>query len=213
MKVRSLSHGSLSIWVSDRAGEPATVARLREHDTVVTTALATATPLPLRFGSVFRSDAEALAVLDARRAGFEASLERVRERVEFGLLISSRTVLEVAGDAVDMEVEARVMNAGPGESPSTGREYLERRRKALVGERTASERAEELLREVEQEFADLGVPVVRTVARTGQLIGSLAHLVHTTELRPYRNRVVEVRQRRTDLQIVPSGPWAPYSFV
>jgi hypothetical protein len=218
-RIRSIVAGSLGVWVSDGPGEPATIARLREHDAVVMTALATATPLPLRFGSVFGSDEEAAAFLDARGAGFEASLERVRERVEFGLLVVSRDDANRSGDAVGVGAEEKLERSAPlakgasDATPTTGRRYLEGRRRALAGERDAVRQAEKILAAIEEEFKDLGILSVKTPGKTGQLIGSLAHLVHKSELRPYRDRVVEVRRRHAELEIVPSGPWAPYSFV
>ncbi len=217
--VTAMVRGPLAIWISERdGGEPATVERLREHDAVVTAALATATPLPLRYGSLFRTDADALSVLDSRREEFESALERVRDRVEFGLLVSRKEVPEPGAADVSTKVAERstpgqvapvITDGGPG----TGREYLERRRKALDTTRSAIQHGEELLGEIDTEFGHLGLASAKTIFRTGQVVGTLAHLVHTAELRAYRDRVVEVRRRHTELQIVPSGPWAPYSFV
>ena len=44
------------MWVSRTYSEPASVERLREHENVVRRALRSATPIPLRFGTMFSDD-------------------------------------------------------------------------------------------------------------------------------------------------------------
>jgi hypothetical protein len=41
----------------------------------------------------------------------------------------------------------------------------------------------------------------------------VAHLVHRQEIGIYRHRVLQLRQTLPGLDLVASGPWAPYSFV
>src|SRR5690606_12267807 len=139
------------------------IERLREHDRVVRHALGSATPLPLRFGSRFASEDDARATLRDRRDEFLASLERVRGRVEMGLRIeragSRPTTAALGGAGGD--------TAGSEGSLSPGRAYLERRRATLDARSAEVAEAEAILRDVDAELADLGLPSVVTVTVEG----------------------------------------------
>lgn len=202
--VTRVDAGPLQMWVSPGVEHGVTVDRLREHERVVRTALRTATPLPLRFGTRFGSEADAKAALIERDKDFIADLERLRDTVEMSVRIS------VTSPSID-EKEGGKVNAPAASSP--GRAFLERRKSELEGEAEERGRAERILSEVEAELRDLGLPTVRTLAPTGVTIGSLAHLVHKGRLRPYRQKIEDLRRERGDLRIELSGPWAPYSFV
>jgi hypothetical protein len=205
--VRRLQTSALSVWVSAAGGEPPTVDRLREHEVVVRAALTTATPLPLRYGSVFRAEQDALDLLDGRRVEFEELLARFDRCVEMGLRISRVDPQAASG--------AGASSSAPGPPPGAraGREYLETRKRAFAAEQQTREQAERILDELEANLADLRIPSARTVLPGEGLTGTLAHLVHRDNLRQYQQRIDELVESRPDLRINVSGPWAPYSFV
>src|SRR5688500_14746300 len=69
--VRVLSAGALEAWVSTiaTASPPPTVEAVRQHDAVVSAALATGrTPLPARFGQSWPSDDACVASVAERAA-------------------------------------------------------------------------------------------------------------------------------------------------
>lgn len=201
--VRLLENDSLGMWVSEIAkADVPRLERLRQHERVVREALRSATPLPMRYRTSFKDDSEAMTLLESRRAEFEETLSRVAGQVEMGIRVS------LAGHN---EPPPRVsVPEGPVVS---GREYLERRREQLTEEKEAKEGAEKVLSELVLELADLGVPAAKIPVGSGEVIGSLAHLVQRTGVRPYRGRVAQLQQQHEDLYLVVSGPWAPYSFV
>ena len=86
--VRVLASRSLALWVSDASDASVMPERLRDHERVVRTALASATPLPLRFGTRFVSEREAIDALRSRTDSFAAALQRVAGHVEMGLRVS-----------------------------------------------------------------------------------------------------------------------------
>jgi hypothetical protein len=195
--------GTLGIWVSEIAKKDIPrIESLRQHERVVREALRTATPLPMRFGTSFRDEADAITVLQSRRTEFEASLDRVADRVEMGIRVSQPNRAVVPTPA-----------AAPAGPVLSGRDYLERRREQMTEEEEAHENSERVLSDLTLELADLDAPTAQTLIGRGELVGSLAHLVHRTAVRPYRGRVARLQQQHEDLYLVVSGPWAPYSFV
>lgn len=204
--VTRVDGGGLQIWLSPAADSAVTVERLREHERVVRAALQTATPLPLRYGTRFGSEAEAEAAMLERNQEFVAALERLRDHVEMSVRVS----LAAPPDGGHPAQGGRASGPGPG---SPGRAFLARRKMELQVVAEERARADQILSEVEDELGNASLPTVRTPAPAGGSVGSLAHLVHRRRLRAYRESIEELRRKRGDLHIDLSGPWAPYSFV
>lgn len=198
--IHALEAGELAVWLSAEAPGPATVERVRQHDAVVRAAMRTATPLPLRYGTRFADEAEAVRLLLARAAELEASLERVAGRVEMGLRVLWK---EPQPPASGTEAAA--------DPPHSGREYLERRRAEIRADEELQARAGLLLDRLDGHFP--GIPVVRTMGSDRGVVGSLAHLVQVDFLDPYRALVQSARDDLVEAGLVLTGPWAPYSFV
>ena len=195
--VRLVEGAGLGLWLSEHTGDDRGPGRLREHDAVVRAALESATPLPLRFGTRLRDEEEARALLAARAAEFGEALERVAGKVEM---------------ALGVMWERPVAAAVAGEVHS-GTEFLEMRRRALLGAEETRRDAEALLDEVERRLAPLRLPTVRTVLAREDEAGALAHLVQRTALTRYLSTVGEAGKGLPGARLRLSGPWAPYSFV
>ena len=86
-RIRPLEMDRLAIWVSEDDGGKPTIERLREHDRVVREAMRSATPLPLRFGTLFHDEAAVLRAVTEREPEFLELLERVRDHVEMGVRV------------------------------------------------------------------------------------------------------------------------------
>lgn len=196
-----VGEGELALWVSsaepNRAPE---LERLRAHDRVVRAALATATPLPIRLGAHFQDEVAARAALRERATEFLEALRRVEHRVEMAV-------------RVEWGAEAPLPDPVPTLAVSSGREYLEMRRRQLEAGAALGERARRELDAVADFFADLDLPTVRNLLPDSQSVGSLAHLVHRNQIDQYRERARAARQQLSRLNLSLSGPWAPYSFV
>lgn len=210
-EVRGVDAAGVCAWVS-RLDAPAApgVERAREHDGVVRAALASATPLPLRFGTVFEGEAALRAVLEERAPGLRSALERLRGRVETGIAVGWDA------DAARARILAGRPDLRPVEGrPASGRAYLEARRREHALEAALREAAEGLLSRVS--LAVLGAlpdaeEVRVTLPRPG-VAGTLAHLVQRSGLIPYRETVRRAAEEVPEAELRLSGPWAPYSFV
>lgn len=202
-----LREGAVSLWFSPVAQPPApTLEGLREHDAVVRAALRTATPVPLRFGAAFDTADHAAELLREREGEMIEKLERIAGRVEMGIRVGWPT--GAAGEALQETA------AAAAEPPvASGRDYLESRRRRLAVEAGVRAAAEGALAQVEQAFSDLRYPTHRQLLPQPEIAGLLAHLVHREHLEVYRTRFLELRQSLPQLDLVLSGPWAPYSFV
>ncbi len=214
--VRTVAAEGLSIWVSETSEVPPAPERLRQHERVVRSALRTATPLPLRYGTLFRDEAAAMRALEQRGDEFRRMLRELEGHVEMGMRISA------APGGRKEPVAARRATPDPGSlvgpdpshrELSPGRAYLASRRQALEAKAAAREEMESHLDALEVALAHNGWKCVRAVLPGDPPTGSLAHLVHRAELSSYRDRVSALQIDNPHLRIAVSGPWAPYSFV
>jgi hypothetical protein len=202
--VRAVEAEGLALWLSEMAEGAATLERARDFDTVVRAALATATPLPLRYGTSFGSEEEARRVLRERAGEFEESLRRVAGCVEMGVRALWR--------AAPPDDEGAGAAAGaPRAAPRSGREYLELRRAEMLRDDAERARAAALLDRLAGYFPD--IPAVRTPGTGRGVAGSVAHLVRAGDVELYRSHFKSARAELVDADLVLTGPWAPYSFV
>lgn len=212
--VRVLSlKGRLSAVVSDAPSEPVAVneENLQAHNRVNAAALAVATPLPFRFGT--RAAPERLAEYAAtNETALASTLARVRGTVEMGVKLLSKT----AGEGQPTEGGSEgVSEGGEGDgSAAVGRGtafLLKKRREALGGEE-ARLRAEGLAAWLAEGVAGLARESAVRVNPSEAIVVRAAHLVGRESVEQYRARLRGLRAARTDLRLLASGPWPPYSF-
>ncbi|HEV2148103.1 MAG TPA: GvpL/GvpF family gas vesicle protein, partial [Longimicrobiaceae bacterium] len=169
-----------------------------------------ATPLPLRFGSVFADEGALRAVLAERADVLLAALERVAGKVEMGVAVGWDP-----GAARERILAAHPELRPAEEKPATGRAYLEARRREHAVEAALRGEAEALLDRLSSAVGEVlpGAEEVRTVLPAAGMAGTLAHLVLQGNVSSYREAVERVSGDVPDAEIRLSGPWAPYSFV
>jgi hypothetical protein len=160
-----------------------TDAELREqHSLVIAIANRARAVLPARFGSLI-GKRELTALLRRHDAEIRAALEQVRDRVQM--------TVRVLGASLRPSAPARV---------TSGREYLERARRALAP--PLPRHAERLLSAVQ--------PYVVSARRepgAGRLLATLYHLVDAAQISRY---MAAARTRRPG--VIVSGPWPPFAF-
>jgi hypothetical protein len=202
--VRVLAAGMVEAWVStvdDRMPEP-TVAAVREHDAVVSAALATGrTPLPARFGQTWPSDSHCVASVAQRDAELAPMLRRVAGLVEMtvctllpGLPPAARGPWTRGrtgpGSAYLRQLQAR---ADRERHLRTALEALRARLSRALGPVSRGEAAE--MRGSEEALAL-----------------SVSYLVERGNETEFRRAVDEVA-REAAARLVVAGPRAPYSFA
>ncbi|MDQ5836310.1 MAG: GvpL/GvpF family gas vesicle protein [Acidobacteriota bacterium] len=227
-RVRVLGLGELVAVVSEFEGEAAEVSaeNVRAHNRVNAAALALATPLPFRFGTVAREQRLAAYVSENEAALLDA-LARVRGCIEMSVKLrraekaegrrqSAKEVGEEAegergaapdGDAVAAD-EAVEGAAGVGR----GTAFLLSKRREVLGDEALRRSAEEVAAWLASRVSELVRESSARVSPSEALFVRASHLVERARLEAYRSRVRELTAERADLHFLASGPWPPYSF-
>lgn len=204
-EVRVLSAGSLEAWVSTVAASSpaATVAAVRQHDAVVSAALATGrTPLPARFGQIWPSDEACAAAVAQRRTELEPLLQRVAGLVEMTVC----TLLPGMPPA-----PSRVAD-DPDDAAAPGRAYLRQLRARADRERHLRTALEALRARISRALAPVSRGEVAEIRGSETALAlSVSYLVARDREAEFRRAVDEV-SREAAARLVVAGPRAPYSF-
>jgi hypothetical protein len=203
--VRVVRAGALEAWVSTiaTATPPATVEAVREHDGVVSGALATGrTPLPARFGQSWPSDAACVASVTQRAAELEPLLRRVAGLVEMTVC----TLLPETPAATRPSIAARADRA-PGSA------YLRQLRARADRERHLRAALEALRARVSRALGPLSRGEVAEIRGSDEALAlSVSFLVERGSETRFRRAIDEVA-REAAARLVVAGPRAPYSFA
>ena len=193
--VRAVSVAGFSAWASDLERQPsASLETIRAHNRVVEEAVATATPLPLRFGQWFDTMGAMRASLQEQRDQLAAGLDRVRNRLEFGV--------RVLDPAYAAEEPAR----------ESGKAYLEGLARRERRTEEGRQRGLQVAAEIEQWLGDLQRDS-RVRPLGAEALASIAYLVDRHDTRSYKRRIQGFPDQRPELEFVFTGPWPPYGFV
>lgn len=178
-------------------------AKARRHEAVVQMLLGGPAVVPLRFGSIHH-DADAVRTfLDERRTDFGGALRRVHGRLEMGV----KAWLVQGGAATE------------DAAPSSGRAYLEARRRARDDAAHAAERRAELLLRAHERLLHVSEAGVLNRPQPPELSGrdevmvmNAAYLVRAGDER-LAAEVQQLNAGTGGIAFELTGPWAPYNFV
>jgi hypothetical protein len=213
-QVRAIDHAGIAMWVSEHtAAPPATIESIKTHNEVVTAAMSTATPVPLRFGQALRDDADAEKALRTSHEKWAALLEKFEGAVEFGIRVfdpaRDSTVDAPSVDATG--VDATDVAATDVAAPATrGRQYMAELARRIGGSDSARR---DLVNAMRREVARHVIEERMEALRTAHGVASVAHLVHRANADAYREGIEAVRLLVPGLRLLSTGPWPPYSFV
>lgn len=176
------------------------------HDDVVREVAAVGPVAPLRLATVFLGPDSVTDRLRELGPQVEEVLGRIDGRAEW----SVKAYSERGGSA---------SGGGDDGKPSSGRDYLARRRQEAKDKETASERHVDAVEALHRELAEVAVAGRHLSAQdrqlggyTGEMVMNAAYLVGDDDAERFR-RVVEEREAPTGLRFVLDGPWPPYSFA
>jgi hypothetical protein len=185
----------------------------RDHERVLSSLLHRAV-VPFRLCSVFSAPGRVVELLEERGEALREALHRVQGRTELGV----KVLVDPAALRRASEGEARRRDLACGE----GAAYLAGRRQRRRQEERARELAGEVAAAVHDRLAGMAVDAVRSRPQPRELTGDRrwmalngAYLVETADRDAFSSEVGRLRARfqRAGIELVLTGPWAPYSFT
>ncbi|GAA3240670.1 GvpL/GvpF family gas vesicle protein [Dactylosporangium siamense] len=180
----------------------------RAHHSVVETVGRSRPVVPARLTTVYRDDAGLRAMLEQRRGDFDAVLDRVSGRTEWGVKTYAVPTSE------------RLSGTPPAETARPGTAYLQRRRAQLSAEDQRWQLAVAGAEEVHAALTGCAAAARRhppqdrrLSGRTEPMLLNGAYLVERRDADRFGAAVTAQAARHPGLHLELTGPWPPYSFV
>lgn len=187
-------------WVAGKA---------RAHDAVISTVAQSGAVIPVRMATVYLSEDRVREMLRHRSLDFEATLNRLRDRLEVGV--------KVYADPKRQHVPAGVKE---GSEKISGTAYLMRRRQALVSREEAYQAAAAEAERIHGTLMRYAVDGKRRPPPTRALSGrddvivlNGTYLVDSDAVGLFRKAVAALVMSTDKLTLETTGPWPPYSFA
>jgi hypothetical protein len=213
-RVYTVHHGDLAAVVSDtplRIYDP-TREHVLAHEFVNETVMREFTVIPMSFGTLFRTDDDIVELLRATYQAFDDVLEKMKDKIEFGLKVlwdRDRVIseLEVENEEIRRLRDEIERNA----NSST---YFARMQLGRLVEAALEEAGNRYVRDI-HEALKAGAVASRANKPIGdRMIMNAAFLVDREQEKAFDRLVKEVsREFEGLLTFKYTGPWPPYNFV
>ena len=192
--------------------------KVRNHEQVLDSVLESASVLPCRFCTVYRTEDELRRFLFERGDELAAVLSRVGGRIELGVKAFIDREGFAAGGAMRNETIREL--ADHASRTEGGRAYLEKRRlEQLVTEelmRFKDEVAAQLherLRAAADEGVQLNLQRPEVTGRDEEMLFNAAYLVADRARFERELGELAAEYRESGIELELTGPWPPYNFV
>lgn len=187
----------------------ANVSAIARHELVIETLMKTHSLLPARFGTILSEAAQVTELLSANYEGFLRDLERLRNKVEFGL-----KVLWPAGE-LRMLIERNEPGLSPpGNCPAgPGARYALFKRRESAIELALAHRAEGNVTEIQRALLQFSSESRCQVLPSEGLMLSGVYLVDRSQCEAFRKVVDALQSKSSKFCFLLAGPWPPHSFM
>ena len=210
--VTSVSFREIAAVISDTPEEvlDATRENVLAHERVNETVMRSFTVIPMSFGTVFKTRDDIVELLRGAYDAFRDVLEKMQDKVEFGLkVLWDRDVMvrEIENDDEDIRRLKNEIAAVPGSTYFARMQYGRQIEAALQG------RSEQYVADIFAQLRDVSVAARANKPIGEKMIMNAAFLVSRDKETAFDGKVKEVGALYDKLNFRYTGPWPPYNFV
>ena len=211
-EVTSVSFREIAAVISDTPEEvlDATRENVLAHERVNETVMRSFTVIPMSFGTVFKTRDDIVELLRGAYDAFRDVLEKMQDKVEFGLkVLWDRDVMvrEIENDDEDIRRLKNEIAAVPGSTYFARMQYGRQIEAALQG------RSEQYVADIFAQLRDVSVAARANKPIGEKMIMNAAFLVSRDKETAFDGKVKEVGALYDKLNFRYTGPWPPYNFV
>jgi hypothetical protein len=182
------------------------------HEFVNETVMREHTVIPMSFGTVFRSEDDVSELLRSTHQAFSDVLDKMRDKIEFGLKILWERDKVIANIERDNDEIRRLKDEISRHTASST--YFARMQLGRLIEGALEEMSTRYVGDIHDSLKPVAV-----ASRSNKPIGDLmilnaAFLVERSQEASFDEKVKEISRKYEDiLRFKYSGPWPPYNFV
>jgi len=170
------------------------------------------TPVPMSFGTLFRTEKDIVEFLKDTYDALHDVLQKMKDKLEFGLKINwnrDEVLAEIEQDNEEIRrLREEIVN---NQHSST---YFARVQLGRLVERALSDKGNAYVRDIYDELRDVAIASRENKVIGDKMIMNAAFLVSRDQSEAFDKRVLAVAQRyEGKLSFRYTGPWPPYNFV
>jgi hypothetical protein len=170
------------------------------------------TPVPMSFGTLFKTEGDIVEFLKDTYDALRDVLRKMKDKLEFGLKVNwdRETVLaEIENDYEEIRrLKAQI------ESDQATSTYFARMQLGRLVEQALAEKSESYVREIYDELRAAAIASRSNKVIGDRMIMNAAFLVDRNASDLFDKKVQEIGRRfEGKLKLGYSGPWPPYNFV
>jgi len=170
------------------------------------------TLIPMSFGTVFRSEKDVLQLLKSTYQAFTDVLDKMQDKIEFGLkILWDRDKVVAAIERENDEIRRLKDEITRNAASST---YFARMQLGRLVEAAMEEASNRYLIDVHEQLKDVSVASRSNKVIGDRMILNAAFLVDRKDEKQFDEKVKAISLQYEDLLTFKyTGPWPPYNFV
>ena len=182
------------------------------HEFVNETVMREFTLIPMSFGTVFRSENDVLALLRSTYQAFTDVLEKMQDKIEFGLkILWDRDKVVAAIERENDEIRRLKDEITRNAASST---YFARMQLGRLVEAAMEEASNRYVADIHEQLKEVSVASRSNKVIGDRMILNAAFLVDRSDEKSFDERVKAISLQYEDLLTFKyTGPWPPYNFV
>jgi hypothetical protein len=181
-----------------------------KHEEVVERLMENFTVLPVRFLTVFNWEEEAVAMLKEYYQDFKENLDRLRNKVEFGIRIiwPGETIKNrIIEASKKCHAEVGMPDGSPGKS------FAKEKFEKYKIDKEFAEEADRCIALLDDFFNRFAVEKKLEKLKSDNLLLNAYYLVEKEKQEDFKEAFERAKNTPGDLKYLFSGPWPPYNFI
>ncbi len=170
------------------------------------------TPVPMSFGTLFKTEDDIVEFLKDTYDALRDVLRKMKDKLEFGLKVNWDRDTVLADVEHDYEEIRRLKAQIEGEQAQST--YFARMQLGRLVEQALAEKSESFVREIYDELRESAIASRSNKVIGDRMIMNAAFLVERGKSDMFDKKVQEIGRRyEGKLKFTYTGPWPPYNFV
>lgn len=185
------------------------VDHILDHERVVERLSEKFTVLPVKFLTTFNTKEDVLSMMKGYYRDFKRNLDRLREKVEFGLKVIWRG--EDIKQCITNAHHANGKVPVPDNSPL--KNFMMKKYKQYKIQKEFEEKAESSIAVIDNIFSPFACEKRLEGLKTGNLLLNAYYLIEKENQVDFKGAFEKLRKTFSHFQYLLSGPWPPYNFI
>ncbi len=181
-----------------------------KHEEVVERLMESFTVLPVRFSTTFNQEEEVLVMLKEYYQDFKENLERLCNKVEFGIRViwPSETIKNrIIEASKKLNADVTIADNSPGKS------FVKQKFEKYKIDKEFAEEASRCITVVDDYFNRIAGEKKLQKLASEELLLNAAYLVEKEKQNEFKQAFEQLKSAPSDLKYLFSGPWPPYNFI